>query len=471
MTPAVDLGGTCDVAIIGAGPAGMAAAALTAHAGLSTIMLDENPGVGGQIHRSIGSTPVRKESILGGDYWGGQSLVRALRETRARFVPNATVWSLSPDREIGVSHEGRSHLLKARSVIIATGALERPFPVPGWTMPGVMTVGGAQTLLKSSGLIPSGRVVLAGSGPLLWLFAAQTLRAGGSIEAMLDTAPRANWRRAAAVASAFVVSPYLRKGMMLLAKVRRNVRVVSAVTDLEAQGAGRLQSVAFSVDGKRERMPADVLLLHQGVVPNVNLAMAAGVRHTWDDDQLCFVPVLDAYGGTNVDGIAVAGDGAGIGGARVAEERGRLAAIAAVRAIKPGAELPEERRIRETLAAFDRGRAFLDRLYRPADAMRMPSGDTIVCRCEEVTARQIIDTIALGCEGPNQIKAFLRCGMGPCQGRSCGLTVTELIAKARGVPPGEIGYFRLRPPVKPVTLGEFASLAHDKTESAARDRR
>ena len=85
-------------------------------------------------------------------------------------------------------------------------------------------------------------------------------------------------------------------------------------------------------------------------------------------------------------------------------------------------------------------------------------GETLVCRCEDVTAKQIADAIALGCPGPNQMKAFLRCGMGPCQGRLCGLTVTELLAQARGVSPAEIGYYRLRPPVKPVTLGELAGL-------------
>jgi bacterioferritin-associated ferredoxin len=109
----------------------------------------------------------------------------------------------------------------------------------------------------------------------------------------------------------------------------------------------------------------------------------------------------------------------------------------------------------------ERGRLFLDRLYRPSDHFRQPADDTIVCRCEEVSARQVLDAAALGCTGPNQMKAFLRCGMGPCQGRLCGLTVTELIAKARGVSPAEVGHYRLRPPVKPVTLGELASLPRD----------
>jgi bacterioferritin-associated ferredoxin len=118
------------------------------------------------------------------------------------------------------------------------------------------------------------------------------------------------------------------------------------------------------------------------------------------------------------------------------------------------------------LARYARGRRFLDVLYRPAPEFRQPRGDTIVCRCEEVTARQIVETVAHGCTGPNQMKAFLRCGMGPCQGRLCGLTVTELIAVSRGVSPAAVGHYRLRPPVKPVTLGEIAALP--KTEAAVK---
>jgi bacterioferritin-associated ferredoxin len=110
------------------------------------------------------------------------------------------------------------------------------------------------------------------------------------------------------------------------------------------------------------------------------------------------------------------------------------------------------------LRRYRRGRAFLDLLYQPAPNFRRPRGETIVCRCEEVTARQVVETVALGCPGPNQMKAFVRCGMGPCQGRFCGLTVTELLAQARGRSCAEIGYYRLRPPVKPITLGEIAGL-------------
>jgi NADPH-dependent 2,4-dienoyl-CoA reductase/sulfur reductase-like enzyme len=311
--------------------------------------------------------------------------------------------------------------------------------------------------------------VLAGGGPLLWLLAAQILRAGGKLDAILDTTPRNNWLRALPHLPDFVLSPYFAKGLKLLREVRAKVRVIR--TDrLEAVGDDRLREVVFGTGDNERRMPADLLLLHLGVVPNVNLAIAAGVTHAWNDRQLCFEPVLDADFASSVPGIAVAGDGAGIAGGTAAAERGRIAAIAAVRALKHEASVPDLQTIRQRLQREEMGRAFLDWLNRPADALRQPEGDTIVCRCEEVTARQVRDTADMGCEGPNQMKAFLRCGMGPCQGRLCGLTVTELIAAQRGTTPADVGYYRLRPPVKPITLSELASLPIAEAERKAVER-
>jgi NADPH-dependent 2,4-dienoyl-CoA reductase/sulfur reductase-like enzyme len=454
-----------DVAVIGAGPAGLAAAATAAEAGLSTLLLDENAGPGGQVWRAIASTPVTKRDHLGADYWAGADLVEAVRSSGAEIIQRATVWSLDRHLEVGISVGGVSAFVGARRVILATGALERPFPIPGWTLPGVMTAGAAQTLLKSSGLVPDGRTVIAGQGPLLWLLAAQILRLGGRIDRILDTTERRNYLAALPHAFAFVTSPYFAKGLAMMREVRAKVPVVTGVSELAAAGDGQLATVTYAAGRRRETIPAELLLLHQGVVPNVNLAMAAGIEHRWDDRQLCWSPVLDDDGNTSIEGIAIAGDGAGIGGAGAAVVRGRIAARAAVGALASvaAAKLAPMTTLRTALARAERGRAFLDTLFRPAPWFRIPSGETIVCRCEEVTARDILDAVAIGATGPNQLKAYRRTGMGPCQGRLCGLTVTELMAQARGKTPQEIGYYRLRAPVKPITLAELAAMP--KTEA------
>ena len=455
-----------DVVVIGAGPAGLAASATIAEAGLSVLLLDENAGPGGQVWRAIASTPVTERSHLGADYWAGANLFGEVRSSGAEIIQRATVWSLDRNLEVGVSIGGASSFVKARRVILATGALERPFPIPGWTLPGVMTAGAAQTMLKSSGLVPDGKTVIAGQGPLLWLLAAQILRLGGRIDSILDTTERRNFLSALPHAFAFLTSRYFAKGLAMMREVRAKVPVVTGVSELAAAGDGRLATVTYAAGGRRETIAAELLLLHQGVVPNVNLAMAAGIEHRWDDRQLCWSPVLDHDGNTSVEGIAIAGDGAGIGGAEAAVIRGRIAARAAVEALAPAAagKLAPVATLRASQAKAERGRAFLDTLFRPAPQFRIPSGDTIVCRCEEVTARDILDAVGIGATGPNQLKAYRRTGMGPCQGRLCGLTVTELMAQARGKTAQEIGYYRLRAPVKPITLAELAAMPKTETD-------
>lgn len=460
-----------DLIVIGSGPAGMAAAATGAKHGLSTLLIDENPAPGGQIYRGITTTPLTAKKTLGDDYWRGTDLVRAITASHAEYAPETTVWSVAPvadgarDRDrmqVGISVGGAARLIQARQVIAATGALERPFPIPGWTLPGVMTAGGAQIALKTSGLVPDGKVVVAGSGPLLYLLTAQLRAAGVTISVMLDTTPRENWARAIRHAPDFLRSPYVGKGLKLLMRAHRGMRIVRGVTAISADGDSRVKSVRFSHGSMEEKLPCDVLLLHQGVVPNINLANAVGCALEWDDDQLTWVPRTDNWYATSVKGFAIAGDGAGIGGAESAALRGCIAALGAAHRLGRISTSDRDQMAAPVLAELTRagrGRRFLDQLYRPAKTFRVPEADdTIVCRCEEVTAGKLRETVTLGVTGPNQMKSFLRCGMGPCQGRLCGLTVTELIADARGVSPGEVGGYRLRSPIKPITLGELAAL-------------
>ena len=472
-----ELDAAYDLLVVGAGPAGLAAAVTAADLGLSVLVADENPAPGGQIYRGITATPVADRAVLGADYWRGEALVDALAASDAAYLPGAAVWTLGAVAadaegpagfEAGLSRDGRARLVRVREVVAATGAMERPFPIPGWTLPGVMTAGAAQIALKTAGLVPDGRAVVAGCGPLLYLLTAQLRAAGAAIVAILDTAPRANWASAAPHAPDFLRSPYLAKGLSLLA-AGRGLRRVRGVTALRAEGAERVSAVTFARGAREERIECDLLLLHQGVVPGTNLSNAAGCAHEWDADQLCWRPTVDAWFETSVPGLAVAGDGAGIAGAEAAAPRGRIAALGAAARLGRLTSTERDRRAAPVRAALDgagRGRRFIDALYRPAEAFRVPADTAVVCRCEEVTAGQIREAVALGATGPNQVKSFLRAGMGPCQGRLCGLTVTEIVARARGVAPAEVGAYRLRPPFKPVTLGELAGLP--RTEAARR---
>lgn len=448
-----------DVAVIGAGPAGMSAAVAAAGAGASVVLLDEQAGPGGQIYRGITQADARRLELLGPDYADGRALAAAFAASGARHEAGVAVWEVTRDRTVHGLQAGAVRSWQAQRVVLATGAMERPFPITGWTLPGVMTAGAAQILLKTAQAVPAGELVLAGCGPLLYLLGWQYLRAGVRIRAIVDTTDRADHRRALAHAGAALRGwRVMAKGLKLMLALRRaGVPFHTGATGLAIDGQERAAAVRFNAGGRAHRIDADVVLLHQGVVPNTQFSWSLRATHRWDAAQLCWTPQADAWGELDVPGIFVAGDGGGIGGALAAACQGRLAGLAAAQQLGriDGAE--RDRRaapVRAELATQLAVRPFLDALYRPK--LRVPADDVIVCRCEEVTAGQIRSHVALGCTGPNQAKSFGRCGMGPCQGRLCGLTVTEVIAEARGVSPAEVGYYRIRPPIKPITLGELA---------------
>ncbi|WP_244808708.1 FAD-dependent oxidoreductase [Caballeronia zhejiangensis] len=456
-----------DVVVVGGGPAGMSAATRAARAGLHTVLIDEQGAVGGQIYRNIVQASAHRKEILGVDYMAGATIVDAFAASGARHVAGASVWQVTRERAVNYLQDGKVRTFDARAVILASGALERPFPIPGWTLPGVLTAGAAQILLKAAGEVPTAPPVLAGCGPLLYLLGWQYVRAGVPIRALVDTTRQEDrWRATRHVLSALRAWPFLKKGLQLIRTLREaGVPFFEAADDLRvesqtgADGVRRAAALSFSTHGRPQRIKADVILLHQGVVPNTQFTHALRASHRWDDAQLCFTPIVNAWGELDVKGIFVAGDGAGIGGAQAAAEQGTLAGLgvaAQLGAIDEATRDTEAASHRRALASVMRIRPFLDSLYRPRDTNRIPANDTVICRCEEVTAGELRKFVDLGCTGPNQAKSFGRCGMGPCQGRMCGLTVTEVIADARRVSPAAVGYFRIRPPIKPLTLGELA---------------
>ncbi len=387
------------------------------------------------------------------------------RASGAAYAPGTAVWQVTPEREVWTTHAGRSKKLLASTVILATGAMERPVPVPGWTLPGVMTAGAVQILLKSAALVERDGLVLAGSGPLLYLLAGQLLAAGVRPAAVLDTAARADeWDAMRHLPAAFGAEArqYLRKGLALKAALRRaRLPIYRRVTDIRIEGTDRAEAVTFRTRRGPGRVPAQLVALHEGVIPAQQVTRSLGCAHEWNAVQHCFRPVLDAWGNSSVPGILVAGDAGGIAGARAAGYAGRVAAWDALRQagrITAGARDLAAAADLAALAAHRAVRPLLDRMYPPRAEILRPADDVVACRCEEVTAGQIRAVARRGCQGPNQAKAFLRAGMGPCQGRMCGPTVSELFAEMQDRTVASVGYYRIRPPLKPVTVGELAGL-------------
>jgi NADPH-dependent 2,4-dienoyl-CoA reductase/sulfur reductase-like enzyme len=447
-----------DFAIVGAGPAGMAAATLAGELNLDTLLIDEQGSPGGQIYRAV--ERARPDSPLGADFLAGRAVVAAMRASSISYRPGTTLWHLEPEGSLYLVADSRTDTVSARRILLATGAIERPVPIPGWTLPGVMTVGAAQILLKTADLVPSGRVVLAGQGPLLYLLATQLTRAGAAPTAILDTTPLTNYRHAVApLTRRWPGVRSLLKGIRSILDTKRaGIRIRHAVRGLRAIGRDSVERVAW----EGGEIAADHLLLHEGLIPNIQVGLALQLRHEWDEEQLCWRPVLDPWGQSSLPCIAIAGDAGAILGAKAARLSGQLAALDAAMLLGRLSEAERDHRaqpIRTGLAREQALRVFLDRLYRPQPCVLAPDEDeTIVCRCEEVAAGDIRQAAHLGAVGPNQVKAFTRCGMGHCQGRICGPIVGALIADALGRPIGEIGTWRTRAPYKPINLGALAEL-------------
>jgi NADPH-dependent 2,4-dienoyl-CoA reductase/sulfur reductase-like enzyme len=444
-----------DLAIVGAGPAGMAAAIEARAHGLSVLVVDENAAPGGQVFRA--AELASADPALARDMAPGLELIARFRALDITYRPGSTLWMLDPDTGVlSLSQRGETMDLTADRILLTTGAQERPVPIPGWTLPGVMSAGAAQIALKSAGIVPTGRVVLAGQGPLMWLLANQLIRAG-VMPVLVETRTQPILRTALEQGGIFAGIGQLAKGIGLILKARQaGMRVISGARHLRAEGSARVQMLRY--EGGAE--PCDTLLLHEGVIPSTHISMAIGLEHFWDARQLCWRPRLDAFGASSHARIAVAGDGAGIGGWEAAVAAGRMAGLDAAMRLGRLARAERDYRAEAYAEALLQARAlrpFLDALYAPSqEILAPPEESTIICRCEEVTAGSLRWAAAIGATGPNQAKAYLRCGMGPCQGRLCGPTVAAVIAETRGVPVEDVGHFRPRAPYKPITVAELA---------------
>lgn len=460
-----------DVVVVGAGPAGMTAASCLAQSGVRVLVLDEHTAPGGQVYRSIEKVTDKRSAdlnVLGSHYRNGSKLVERLHSSGAQYWPGTSVWEISaagePTLAVGVVRDGRVRLIQAGHIILATGAMERPTPFPGWTLPGVMTVGAAQTLLKSSGLVPDGRIAVAGSGPLLYLYVSQLIKAGKKPQVILDTRPRASLQAKLSVLAALTVDPAsMFRGLGWMRDVRREVRVRGRVHRLRAGGVEKLSSISYESCDRQFTDDVDLLLVHDGVIPNTWLAMSAGCRHHWHVQQRCWVPTITGAGQTSRQSVSVVGDAAGIMGADASVLHGEAVASEVIACLEGKQQNAVGNAAHPLLVRQQRLlRRCLDQFYPPAQEFELPPDDeTIVCRCEEVTAGQIRQVATLGCVGPNQGKAFTRCGMGPCMGRKCGVTVSRLIAEHHGLGMDEVGHYRIRPPVKPITVAQLAELEID----------
>ena len=464
-----------DAIIIGAGPAGMSSAIELGCAGYRVIVLDMQPALGGQIFRALEANIQARHktesllSALGPTYTAGLTLIERFRTTPGiDYRPDTTVWDLRADGTVGWVKGDAAGYLRAPRVILASGAMERPTPFPGWTLPGVMTAGAVQTLLKAGRLKPEGRIVLAGTGPLIFLLADQMRRLGVR-PALIARTDRLKDKFSALKRLHPTGVPALLKGLGWLARLRlAGVPMQTGISGLEANGLNHIESVRMTVTGKTIDLPCDLLVVHDGIVPSTDLAHAAGLALEWNHGDASWRPQTTPDGRAELAPgpaltagpcrIRITGDARRIGGADAAIAHGRHVAAAILAELGHAAGMPAAGLtgidVQRALAA----RPFLDAAFPPGLTAQLPDDAAIVCRCEEITAGALRATIRDGARDMNVIRGTLRCGMGACQGRSCAATLARLLMEADPDKRAHPSPFRARPPVRPLPLGALANM-------------
>ncbi|MCQ6259710.1 NAD(P)/FAD-dependent oxidoreductase [Pseudomonas sp. Q11] len=443
------------VTIIGAGPAGIRAAqTLVAH-GVYPILLDEAARGGGQIYRQQPLNFKRSPAKLYGfEAHKASALHQTFDELREQldYRPDTLVWNAEAGL-LDTLHEGRAARLEYASVIVATGATDRILPVPGWTLPGVYSLGAAQIALKFQGCAIGERVVFAGSGPLLYLVAYQYARAGANVVAVLDSSPLS--AQARALPGLLAQPATLAKGLYYRAWLTTHgIAVHQGASLTRIDGERRVQSLKWRNSKGLQSLDCDAVAFAHGLRSETQLADLLGCEFSWNPLNRAWLPQRDHAGRSSVPGIYLAGDGAGIMGADAAEIAGERAALALLE--DRGYLIDPQRctQLEQSLERIDRFRQGLERAFVfPTDWAVHATDDLMICRCEEVSAGEIRRVVDEGHWEINRVKAHCRVGMGRCQGRMCGAAAAEIIARESGRPVGEIGRMRAQAPVKPVPFG------------------
>lgn len=448
--------------IVGAGPAGIRAAqTLVAH-GLRPLVIDEAARGGGQIYRR---PPAHFKRTAGTLYGTEAARATALHasfdqlQAQIDYLPNHLVWNAENGQlDVLNSHNQTTQTLAYSALIVASGATDRTLPIPGWTLPGVFTLGGAQIALKFQGCAIGRRVVFMGTGPLLYLVAYQYAKAGAKVAAVLDSARfSAQW---AALRALLSQPGPLAKGLYYVGWLRSHgVPIHNGVCPTSIQGDSRVTGVQWLKNGREHQLACDGIGFGYALRSETQLADLLGCRFAWSPLNRAHLPERDDAGRSSVPGVYLAGDGAGIMGANAAEWAGERAALALLADQGGAINTNRARQLEQQLQGLVHFRQGLERAFPfPAHWAAQTTDGTIICRCENITAGEIRACVRdTGADEMNRLKALTRVGMGRCQGRMCGVAAAEILAHSTGQRIEQVGRLRGQAPIKPIPIALHVS--------------
>ncbi|NMB87381.1 MAG: FAD-dependent oxidoreductase [Chloroflexi bacterium] len=472
------------LAVIGAGPAGLEAALTASEYGVDVVLIDGSPQAGGQYYQQFpepfeaGSntkTSVQKEAQL---------LIHMVESAPIRRLYNTLVWGAftrpdDPLYTLALYGPDAPAQLRAHAVIIASGAYDFPLPFPGWTLPGVFTAGAAQGLIKNQRVFPGQRVLISGSGPLQLATAAELIHAGVEVAAVLESSQPV-WNGLRNLPAAWGQWGRMAEGgeysyAMLRSRTpyRLGWSVVAAHGDTGVEEAviARLSPDGHPIPGSQETLAVDTIITGFGLIPNTGLSRMLGCKHIQRQGQTGWIPERDKIFQTTLPGLFVVGDAAGIGGAELARLEGQVAGLAVaqrLQQISDGQLNTAYQRIQPALKRQQRFARFLENVFAPLPGLTaIPDETTVICRCEEVTLGQIREAVHMGARSVNEVKMLTRTGMGNCQGRICELWVARMIQRILDDPTvtlDSLGAFTVRPPLQPLPVSALALAAESNDE-------
>lgn len=459
----------CDVLIIGAGPAGISAATRLAEAGNIVIIADERSEPGGQFFKQLASSySFADNKFSDSQYRDGAVLIEELLRTDVQVIGSANVWGAFRDKagniEICMDVEKTSYIVCPRQLILATGAFESVPAFPGWTLPGVMATGAAQSLVRAYRVAPGQKILIAGNGPLNLHLACELINGGVEVVAVAESASAPFPRRTfAAIGALFYAPDLILRGIGYLNVLKKHgVPLFYGHHILSAEGNERVRFGSIvEIDSDKRLLPTtkkqyevDAVCLGYTLHSSNELARSLGCKHDVISSGLV-VPVRDKNGQTTIPGVFIIGDSGVLGGAHVAMAEGRLAAHAVLDNLSKS-NFKSSRRDRKLLRRHRKFQNHLWSLYRaPNFSSALP--DTPICRCEMVKLDTIVSLIESGVHDLSTLKRLSRAGMGSCQGRYCQKKIAIILSDLTKSSATSEEMFASQSPIKPTLIAHIAA--------------